>query len=80
MDFKNFDDLLPDILAEAETEKVYVSVMSIPDRKKGKGAAYHNNCRCRHLEDAADKENIRIIPLLLAKWLDYTELCGTCEQ
>ena len=76
MDFKDFGDLMPDILAEAEM--VYVSTKTIAT--PGQEAAYHNNHNCSVLLRRAHAENLRRIPLTLAKWLDYTKLCGLCEQ
>ena len=76
MAIQDFEDLMRDILAEEEMEMVYVSVMSKPERQEGREAAYHNR-RCSQFPD---RENERRIPLKLAKWLDYTKLCGLCER
>ena len=76
MTVKDFGDLMPDILAE--TEMVYVSMKTIA--VPGQEAAYHNNRNCSQLLRRAYPENIRRIPLSLAKWLDYTKLCGLCEN
>ena len=75
MDFKDFDDLMPDILAEVE--KVYVSTKTI--NTKSQKAAYHNKDNCRLLKKAYP-ENVRRIPLKLAQWLDYKKLCEECEN
>ena len=75
MDFKDFGDLMPDILTEVEM--VYVSTKTI-DTKDVK-AAYHNKDDCWRLRNA-HPENVRRIPLKLAKWLDYKELCATCRD
>ena len=73
---KDFGDLMPDILAEAEM--VYVSTKTIAT--KSQEAAYHNKADCPQLLRRAYPENVRRIPLILAKWLDYTKLCGLCEK
>ena len=76
MDFKDFGDLMPDILAEVEM--VYVSTKTIAT--KSQEAAYHNNRNCSVLLRRAYPENVRRIPLKLAEWLDYTKMCTQCKE
>ena len=75
MAVKDFGDLMQDILAEVEM--VYVSTKTI--NTEGQEAAYHNKDDCPRL-NAAYPENVRRIPLKLAKWLDYKRLCGACKN
>ena len=71
MAVKNFRDLMPDLETTDPLTDVQVSWGGDP--------RYHclnPNCSPR---DKAYKYP-RIIPLKLAKWLGYKEMCGTCKK